>query len=249
MKLFTKAASRSFAYLLLSSFFMLMTSCSSSDQVVKPELSGEDMFREIVLFQGENVGEKIPAYAPVASQLAVLDEEQKIGVQDFCDQIIASVNKLDPNYLEHFKSTMLTDDPYLIQEEIGKAGKLVYTILSNSDEYGKFLDGVDTFIAENKDEYDFSDESQLEAFASAMKKDMKKNHPEVGDDKAIALAFFVVVAAVIWEAAAVVNVVAVATVAAYAAALVETLCVEEEIRREGSNLGQDQIVASIIHSY
>lgn len=228
MKTARKLAKNPVFALLLTGLTLFSTSCSKQ-QVSNPatvnqtiEMTGEQMFREIMLIDGENIESRIPQYAEGVQSIENLTKEQNEVRIEFINEIVASINKLDPNYFTHFKSTINSGDLYLIREEMAKASKIIQSSIMSSEKYGAYISQATAIAEASQSEYDFSNPAEVDAFAENIETQLLENNAELSQRTIVALAAVVVVAVVVWEAAAFVNVAAVATVAAWAWAVVES---------------------------
>ncbi len=256
--LFTqKAAKPTLCYLLSTLLLFLSYSCTPDARTsAVPEFSGKEMFRQIVLFEPSELYSTSAAYESVGAQLDALEEDQRSAIKTFNDQVVRGIETMDEDYFASFKRAMQSSDPYMVEQELGNAGQLVFSVLKNSGGYDELTEELDLFIAKKADKYDFNDPEQIRQFQTDMQTHIEAENPEIllvdDNQKAIffALAVAVVVAAVVWEAAAFVNVVAVATVGVYAAAVTKTIGADVlEGKRADHTYEQEEAVAAIIDIY
>lgn len=211
---------------------------------IEVELTGEEMFREIMLLDGENVDSRIPAYTEGVETIAALTDEQDQMRVEFINEIVSSIDNHDPQYFAHFKSVMTSGDPYSIEKEMVNASRIIQVSLMENETYGEYISQAKVIAEETQNNYDFSKSEDVDAFASNIEEQLLEENHELSQRTIVALAAVVVVAVVVWEAAAIVNVAAVATVAAWTLAVVESIDIKDR-----DDLRRDDIIKSVASGY
>ena len=84
--------------------------------------SGEQIYREILFFEGNTLNIDIPAFREQLDQIKNLTPEQNEQREEMIDRVVQIINKNNPNYFNEFKKDILSDNPYTIQKAIGEAG-------------------------------------------------------------------------------------------------------------------------------
>ena len=202
-------------------------------------MSGEELFREIVLMQGDDVSERIPQYAKHVSAMNHQPEEVIKVRNESCDEIIAQISLMDPNYFSHFESVILADNPYEIQRELNNATKVLestITLISGED---KFISEASKIAQRIALKYDFSDDEQVEVFKADILETLQMEFPEMnlGDNYDVG------------RCVALVNIVAIVHVSVAVLVHAAFWFWGTEMERSDSTLEQDQIIATIIENY
>ncbi|UOQ74654.1 hypothetical protein [Hymenobacter cellulosilyticus] len=226
---FTKSA----MMLGLTSF--LAVSCAKDElrapaplaSTAKADVSGETLFRGIFLMEGE-IAKKLhtlDSFRLAMDKAAKNDPTYAQKRQKGNDYLIELVRKLDPNYFNELKGAVASQDFAKIDGTMRKGGMLIQAATAGALSSSAFQQRKAVIDSMDMTKYDFKKESDVTQFMQ----DVKLKVAEAGGDEAsvqqqelemcVALAVAAVVAAVAWEAVAVVNVAVVATVAVYAAAL------------------------------
>lgn len=213
-------------------------------------MSGEDMFREIVFFQGEDVASKIPTYAPYIEMINDIPEEGQVERITMIDRIVEDIYAYDGGYFDSFQERMLSDDPYTIEEALTNSSELVLTLVNAMPEYGEYSSRANEITSEIAGEFDLSTMDGVDALRTELVRQLDDEFPDIDLDVdvdfavCVALALAAVVAAVVWEVVAIVNQAAVATVAVYALAVFWG-----PLDAEVSHLMKAEVVGSIVENY
>ncbi|UOQ55396.1 hypothetical protein [Hymenobacter cellulosivorans] len=193
----------------------------------KADVSGETLFRGIFLMEGD-IAKKLhtlDSFRLAMEKAAKNDPTYEQKRQKGNDHLVELVRKLDPNYFNELKGAIASQDFAKIDGTMRKGGMLIQTVTVGALSTSAFQKRKAVIEKMDMSKYDLKKESDVTRFMQ----DVKQKVDEAGGDDAsvqlqeeamvVALALAAVVAAVAWEAVAVVNVAVVATVAVYAAAL------------------------------
>jgi|GEM_PF-2566755 len=242
---------------------LTLQSCSKDEPLIKKQnLSGEQMFREIILLQGENVAKKIPYFSTTIETLKNDTPEEIEQRKALNDEIINGINISNRTYFSNFKKIIESDDLFEINKALTNGAKLAIGVMLKSKTYGSLIAEARQIVSEKKNNYDLRKSSDAAKLSTSVKSTLMMSHPESKSQKSVCLAIAAVVVLVLWEAAAAVNVVAVATVAVYAWAVfwgpssqidstilnIDTLETVKDIDIE-QGLDNNKLVLSIVDNY
>lgn len=167
----SKADVLKFSIIILGIVSIMLFSCSKGNEIPqeKFELSGEQMYREIILLDGENIESKIPEYSEALEVFNSLSEEEKQERAVFCDEVIAGINKIDPNYFNHFKSVIESKDNYLIETELVEGSKIMTKALLKSEKYSSEVSLAIQVAEKESKNYDLTKEEEVNLFINQVK--------------------------------------------------------------------------------
>jgi hypothetical protein len=186
-------------------------SCTNKDKNTQL-YTGEELFRGIFFCEG-NIPSQISSFAIIKGYLDTLNQAKKTEYTNFTNKITSAVKNLSPNYFNNLLEAIKSKDNYAIDESLNTGAKLLQVALATSIEYSYFLNIPDTALATiDFKPYDLSKQSDLNNLVSLLAGKMKSLPQITNPNNKICLAIAVVVALVVWEAAAIVNVAAIATV-------------------------------------
>ena len=217
MKLARKISQNPMFILFLISSFLFASCSNNNDDVLTSndnKLSGEEMFKQIFFMQGgeNNLLKNNPTYAIHLEKLQKLNSKEKEESYKFTSELIGLMKKETPNYFNEFEIAIKSKNPEVINENLNKGGFLLQQAIIKSSQkelllkakaiYEKKYSGTKI---ENQEEINkITDELSKELIAGT-------NFQSKEAAIAVALAAAAVVAAVIWEVVAIVNVAALAT--------------------------------------
>ncbi len=205
-------------------------------------MTGEQMFREILFLEGDDVAGKIPQYAEYTDLIASLPDDVREERTTYTDLIVDEIGAIDPDYFTHFKSVIDSKDPYAITNELRSASDVVLSVSESIPEYGMYAEDVQTISDGLVDAYDLTTPDGVEAYKTAVLDELAAMHPEfegAGADAELAVCVAVVVVVVL---AAAVAAAAVAIVFVFWGAVANPDVAEVSLRNE-------EIVNSIIENY
>lgn len=171
------------------------------------KLTGEELFKQIVLIEGNDIDKKIPEYAPIIDELNKLTPEQQEAGKIFNDYIIQQVKSTNPNYFNNLKEAVDSKQLYAIKEVISQSHDVIINALKNSKEHGQLVQAVESFINANPDKYNFNSEQDKEKLMNDLREYLSKEGV-VGNPNARGL--IIVAAILIYQAIAIIQVGAVA---------------------------------------
>lgn len=249
MYLFKKIFKQTIA-VLLCICILGMQGCSK-EQKTNPNMTGEQMFREIMLFQGENLEDKMPYFSATIHLLENSDETGKAERAKICDEIIHLIKASNPKYFDEFKRVIESDNLYEINKALVGASSLTIKQLKTIPKYSAVTKDALAYMKNNKSKYNLKNKSDAGKMAKDLNMSLSKSSVVLRkssqgstQEEAIALAVAAVVAAVVWEVAVAVNVVAVATVGYKVLAVWGAEGTESE-----SGLDNELVVAAIAENY
>lgn len=124
--------------------------------------TGEQIFKEILFFEGNTLQIDIPAYRDQLDQVRNLTEEQRQQRNEMMARVIQIIKKNDVNYFNKFKSDITSDNPYTIQKAVGEAGQLMITSLSLASEYSVY----NKYMQENGHKYDLTKKADVDRLSA-----------------------------------------------------------------------------------
>lgn len=209
---------------MLGFYALMATSCTSSfasDNKVR-NFTGEDIFKAIYFKEGE-AAKLIPTLnSKSIFEANVLTREELAQKKDLMYDLIQNIKASNSSYFTEFEKMIKSDDYNTISEALKNSADVMLQAGLVSAKYGKYYKEA---LALTKDadvsKFDLKTEEGRKSFRDFL---VTKKNVEVNEE-AIALAFFIVVAVAIWEAAALINVIAVTTVAAATIAVDVTVAV------------------------
>ena len=113
--------------LFCSCFFILLSSCNLNEKN-EASLSKIDDYSSLELFEGimfikGKVAKEIPSYAPFVEFMN--NNLEKSEYDRITGLINEEIVKLDPNFLDEFKETITSGDPYLIDDMLKEGRKII----------------------------------------------------------------------------------------------------------------------------
>ena len=124
--------------------------------------TGEQIFKEILFFEGNTLRINIPAYNDQLDQVRNLTAEQRREKNEMMARVISIIKKNDANYFNKFKSDITSDNPYTIQRAVGAAGQLMVTSLTLASEYSIYND----YMQENGHKYDLTKKADVDRLSA-----------------------------------------------------------------------------------
>lgn len=249
------------AFLILS---FLNISCSNDSVTTNVDtgLSGEEMFKEIILFSGKDLDKKIPQYQEILDQLKSLTPEQNAEFNNFKAEIVSNIKRIDPNFFNEFKNAILTKNLYTIDDMLSKSGDMVMASLSISKKYNvaykeanKVLEDMKTANVKNQSDlnkFENQTKEKLTKSISALKQIYNDNNSHTGsgyEQNAVAIVLVLAVAVVLLLAGAVTHAVAAVIAAVWGGVITKTAVADPLSTSNNSQLKNELIVLSIIDNY
>lgn len=206
MKFYRKLSkNRVFVSLLVLLFAFV--SCNRDNDISKErfDFTGEEIFKGI-FFQEGNFVDRVQSLSDINKNAMVLSSEMEKDKQLLINDIISNIKNTNPYFFENFKKEIESADYVKIENAINNGAEELLKGLLKSEKYGSFI--REALILTEK--IDFS------TFDLNNENDLKKVQQYFTDELnqailAVAAVVAVVVAAVVWEAAGLVNVVAAVT--------------------------------------
>lgn len=208
-------------------FIFIFVSCYNDDEpIAKKEYSGEELFRGIFFLEGE-VAQSLESLKPNLDEMETTlktNPEAKASYGDFANEIMSQINRLDPEFLDNFKSQIESDNYYSIELALGNGSRMIKAAGFASEKYsGIFKLASDVqeknidFNSEEFENLDLNNPEDIEKFKSLLKTnyqiDLDDENYQVACIPAImicyAIAGVVSIAALAYTALAGVHVVAV----------------------------------------
>jgi hypothetical protein len=209
----------------------------------------EDYFKEIILFSGTGLLNKIPEYEEIVDDLNTLNEEQLIELNKFRDEIVSNIKIIDSNYFEKFNNSITSKDLYVIQDEIERVGTMVMAALSISEDYSLAYAEAQTIVNDMLEKGIESDE-ELNKYLGDLE-DLYQD--QIDDDdyqtNAVAIALLLAVAIVALLAAAVTHAVAAVIAAVWGGVITKTAVKDVISKSKYSKLTQEKVIKSISKNY
>lgn len=128
--------------------------------------TGEQIFREILFFEGNTLQIDVPAYRDQLDQIKNLNAEQRQQREEMITRVIQIIKKNDVNYFNKFKSDITSDNPYTIQKAVSGAGQLMITSLNMASEY----DVYNRYMQENGHNYDLTKKADVDRLSDEFSK-------------------------------------------------------------------------------
>jgi SdpC family antimicrobial peptide len=122
------------------------------------EKTGEQIFREILFFEGNTLDINIPAFQEQLDVIRNLTPEQNREREQMINTVIGVIHQTRPNYFNEFKNDILSDNPYTIQTAMAEAGQLLVTSLNLSRDYRMYSE----FMEANGSNYDLSKKEDVD---------------------------------------------------------------------------------------
>lgn len=210
---------RKFIFLLFTFFtsIFLLTNCDQDDTInyVDNKPSGEELFKAIFFLEGD-LAKRISYYQPILAQMDEFEKKHPEIIKSKSQKInyfIELIKKNDNAYFNNLKNSIESKDVKKVESSILQGGDLIKAVA--------IIDYSKMNSSDVLDKYDFSNKNDLKTFLKNNEKTYEKllNDDEnsiqnINPNKEACLFPYAVVAAVVWEAAAAVNVVAIATAVA-----------------------------------
>lgn len=195
-----------------------------TEQAVITQVTGEQIFDAIYFKQQNLVLANLPTLQQAKSFFVdehVPSNAEVEALNSLRLDVHANILALDPTFFVDFKTEIASDDYKRIEAALDDASVMITTALASSSKYGAAYSVYQKAMQNlNMANYDLSKAADRAQFQQDLTNEVKNNNPQaIG----VALAVAVVVAAVVWEVAAIVNVVAIGTV------LAETFAVAHHI--------------------
>lgn len=186
----------------------------------------------------------------------------------FNDKIVASIKATNPQYFDELKAAVAGKSLFQIKQEMVKGGSLIIAALENGQDTGPLIKSAKVIAEATKDNYNLNNKADVQKFSDNIKNKLLTSNAVVKNSPGITrasrptllqedacLTVAAVVALVVWEAGAAVNVVAVATVGVVAAAVFiykGSVIVSDTEAQSALGLGSltnDQVVLSVSNNY
>lgn len=245
-------------FALFMSLAMIISSCSSLDSTVSPEVSqfsGKEIF-EGVFFSSNTFAQKINSYKENVAGLEGMSTKQRGEFDESLSKLMISIEQNNPQFFENFKGEILSKDHHRIKKAIIDGGKELYNNLEilYPNAY-KVVDKVKEDFVSGEIKTDGQlDRNKLESKSEEYLELLDHNMitSESGREAAcsfvlVCVAYFVL--AVHNQVAVTFNVAAAITVAVAVAATVTVAVTEEEISQEARIKGinaEDLLVFEIL---
>jgi len=139
-------------------------SASSADK------TGEQIFREIIFFEGNQFSLNLPAFRDLTETTRNLTNAQKQERATTVDKIVSLINRQDQGYFNSFKSKILSRNPYTIAEAVIEARIVVGRSLGLVQEFGQ----IEAFMASNRDRYDLTRDADY----ARLKSDLRSQYSQ-----------------------------------------------------------------------
>ncbi|UGU15381.1 hypothetical protein LS482_17070 [Sinomicrobium kalidii] len=209
---FKKVTQGSFVLVLLALF--TFSSCQEEEGIGEtPDYSGEDLFRGVYFLQGE-AAHRIKSYEDAILKINELDNEAQATLNDFYDDLIQEIKKIDPGYFDTFKEQMTSNNVYAIEHQLEEGREMLTKAGLQSEKYKKVFEYTRKVSSDMKlQNIDFRSEKGIKEIKGYAESYFKRESTDVQAACVPAAAVCVVVALAVWEAAVTVNVTAVGTVA------------------------------------
>ncbi|MFJ1430764.1 hypothetical protein ACILE2_08185 [Capnocytophaga canimorsus] len=260
MKLVRKISKKK-ANLFILILSLLNFSCNKEGVLfIKKELSGEEMFKEIILFSGEDLEKKIPQYTDILKQIDNLNESQKKEFEKFKNEIIQNIKIIDENFFQKFKRVIESKDLHSIQDILSESGDMVMASLAISEKYNLAYKEADRVLQKMKDlklnNYDDTSnfekklKMEYEQNISELKKIYESNKNGVNDlQSAIGIVLVLAVGVVLLLAGVVTHAVAAVIAAVWGGVVTKTATLDVSKEGDENLLKKDLIVRSIFENY
>ncbi|NBL65070.1 hypothetical protein GV828_07645 [Flavobacterium sp. NST-5] len=127
--------------------------------------SGEQIFREVIFFEGEVFTMNLPAFRDLRSINQRLTPEQRSARSATFDKIIELIKKQDASYFANFKSKILSDNPYTVIQAITEARSIVATSIGLVEEYNQ----IENYMITHRDRYDLTKDEDYNRLKSDLR--------------------------------------------------------------------------------
>lgn len=125
---------------------------STADGIEVTNRTGEQIFREVIFFEGEVFTMNLPAFRDLREINQRLSSEQRTIRTATFDKIIELIKKQDARYFDNFKTKIVSDNPYTVIQAITEARAIVANSLGLVEEYNQ----IETYMVTHKDRYDLT---------------------------------------------------------------------------------------------
>ncbi len=113
--------------ILLLSFVLI--SWNSTKEIKKPSvneyLSGENIFREIIFFEGADLKKEVSEFSRFSSLAKQRGEKENMPLSEFKEFTIKLIKDKNPNYFNEFRSIIVSNNPLEIQSLLSSSFSLV----------------------------------------------------------------------------------------------------------------------------
>ena len=183
---------------------------NDKSEVLSSNYSGVELFRGIFQLEGE-IPQKIEALAATQRTIdrIVKEHEAEEVFQEYNDRMFNFISEENPILFDDLEAAVASRNADDLARAVENITDIMKAFVVTEE-----IKATDVEIAEMFDfsKYDLTQNSDIEVFIADAKSIMKKNkniinqpEGEVTQQRAIALAFFIVYAAVIWDVVAAVN--------------------------------------------
>ncbi|WP_018675840.1 hypothetical protein [Riemerella columbina] len=191
---------------LLTIVFILVSCNRDSDDINNRfDFTGEEIFKGIFFQEGKFV-DRVQSLSDISRDAIVLSPEMEKDKQLLINDVIQNINNKNPYFFENFKKDIKSGNYIKIENAINHGSDELLKSLLISKKYGNSIREA-LILTEKIDftTFDFNNEDDLKKIQQYFTDEIEQTILVV----AAAVAF--VVAAVVWEAAGLVNVVAAVT--------------------------------------
>ena len=177
----------------------------------------EEIFRGVIFFDGKFAAQ-IPSYSKILSSTSNIPVKVEIERSKMIQEVMVEIKKMDASYLKSFGDVLRGKDLVAIHDKLGQATSIVNEAGLNTPHYRHaFLFANESLKGFDFKKYDLSKEDQVIEMQKNFRDEVMVKVDDFKEQRlatCVALALAAVVAAVVWEVAAVVNVAVLLTVAA-----------------------------------
>ncbi|NBL65071.1 hypothetical protein GV828_07650 [Flavobacterium sp. NST-5] len=142
---------------LVMGFSAVYAGPSKKTILVDTNKTGEEIFKEILFLDNNELGMDLPAFRDQFELLRNLSAEQQRERRALADNIVNVLKQANPNYFRTFKTNILSDNPYTIAQTIHDASNLVIRNLSLVSEFNEFKN----YMNENGKNYDLTNKEDI----------------------------------------------------------------------------------------
>ncbi|MGE9617047.1 MAG: hypothetical protein ACQPRJ_05835 [Solitalea-like symbiont of Acarus siro] len=128
------------------------------------KLTGEELFREIVLIDSKNIDKKIPEYSQVVEELRTLTPEELKARKIFNDYITQEVKNNYPDYFAKLKEAIYSKQLYAIKQAFNEGRNALINTLRLSNKYGGLLKSIEKFAKQNAENYNINSKDGQDRF-------------------------------------------------------------------------------------
>lgn len=139
-------------------------------------LTGEELFRQIILIDGKNIDEKIPEYSQVVEELSFLTPGELKARKIFNDYVTQEIKNNYPDYFDKLKQAVYSKQLYPIKKAFNEGHSAVIHTLRLSDKYGGLLQSIENFALENQGKYRINSEEERDKFISDLSRYLKASN-------------------------------------------------------------------------